>query len=84
MKTVKDIIIKVANPLSFQDEDYYNQCFHVLEDVMNSFRRTRNAKENQVYTDYNVKASELSAELSRFFSLELSNTKYDKVSAELN
>ena len=64
MKIVKDIIIKVTNPSSFQDEDYYNQYFHVLEDVINSFRRTRNTKENQVYIDYNAKASELSTELS--------------------
>ena len=86
---MKDLIIKIANLVSSETEEYANQCAHVLEDAIEVIYQMKDSKVRSMnYTNADADncgvplAAEdisLDKDLCQYLEIELSSAKYNKV-----
>ena len=86
---MKDLIIKIANPISNDTEEHVNQCSHVLEDATEATHQMKGSKgrsmnhTNADVDNYGVPSTSegiaLDEDSCQCLEMELLNAKCNKV-----
>ena len=90
IKEMRELVMKVANPSCEDGQECFEEIHHVIEDTIKSFKqklKIHNNKLNQsnshslddCSSNVVIDEDEVDMDLTRFFDLELSNSKHFKV-----
>ena len=80
---MRGMVVKIANPSTLDSKEHYDETNHLIEDTLSSFMKILRIENKDVTTEdcivnVNLDEKAINMDFTRFFDLELSNSKHDK------